>query len=42
MAKLIQMKRYLVVVTMFSLLLIGYSIGYGQGSPNYETEVRGT
>jgi hypothetical protein len=39
MAKLIQPRWHLGIATMFSLLLIGYSIGYGQTSPNYSIEI---
>ena len=39
MEKLIQPRWHLGIVTMFSLLLIGYSIGYAQSSANYNIEI---
>jgi hypothetical protein len=39
MEKLIQHRWHLGIATMFSLLLIGYSIGYTQSSPNYSIEI---
>lgn len=39
MAKLIKDRWLWGIATIFSLLLMGYSVGYGQSSANYQIEV---